>query len=108
MKVLFNGMPSRDLVRRLSDLWPASIQATAEYGENCPDEMLWAEAKRLGMTIITKDRDYADAAKFPGPPPRVVRLKILNDRTAATELYLREHATEIEQFSTSNERYLEV
>jgi hypothetical protein len=38
----------------------------------------------------------------------VVRLTILNDRTAATELYLREHAAEIEQFSTSNERYLEV
>jgi predicted nuclease of predicted toxin-antitoxin system len=69
MKVLFNGMLSRDLIRRLSDLWPGSIQVTAEYGENCPDEMLWAEAKRLGMTIITKDRDYADAAKFPGPPP---------------------------------------
>ena len=48
------------------------------------------------MTIITTDRDYADAAKFPGPPPRVVRLKVLNDRTAATELYLREHAAEIE------------
>jgi predicted nuclease of predicted toxin-antitoxin system len=60
------------------------------------------------MTIITKDRDFADAARFPGPPPRVVRLRILNDRTAATELYLREHAAEIEQFSTSNERYLEV
>jgi len=81
MKVIFNGMLSRDLVRRLSDLWPGSIQATAEYGENHPDEKLWAEAKRL---------------------------TILNDRTAATELYLREHATEIEQFSTSNERYLEV
>jgi predicted nuclease of predicted toxin-antitoxin system len=83
-------------------------QVTAEYGENFPDERLWTEAKRLGMTIITKDRHYADAARFPGPPPRVVRLKILNDRTAATELYLREHAAEIEQFSTSSKRYLEV
>jgi predicted nuclease of predicted toxin-antitoxin system len=108
VRVIFNGMLSRDLVRRLSDLWPGSIQVTAEYGENYPDEHLWAEAERLGMTIITKDRDFADAARFPGPPPRVVRLKILNDRTAATELYLREHATEIEQFSTSSERYLEV
>jgi predicted nuclease of predicted toxin-antitoxin system len=108
VKAIFNGKLSRDLVRRLSDLWPGSIQATAEYGENCPDERLWAEAKRLGMTIITKDRDYADASRFPGPPARVVRLKIQNDRTAATELYLREHAAEIEAFSTSGERYLEV
>ena len=30
MKVIFNGMLSRDLVRRLSDLWPGSIQATVE------------------------------------------------------------------------------
>ena len=108
MKVIFNGMLSRDLVRRLSDLWPGSIQATAEYGEGFPDAGLWAEARRLGMTIITKDRDYADPAAFPGPPPHVVRLKILNDRTAATELYLREHAAEIEEFTRSNERYLEV
>lgn len=108
MKVIFNGMLSRDLVRRLSDLWPGSIQATVEYGEKFPDEKLWAEAKRLGMTIITKDRDYADATTFPGPPPRVVRLKILNDRTAATELYLREHVAEIEEFSRSSDRYLEI
>jgi predicted nuclease of predicted toxin-antitoxin system len=60
------------------------------------------------MRIITKDRDYADAARFPGPPPHVVCVKLLNDRTAATELNLREHAAEIEQFSTSNERYLEI
>ena len=32
----------------------------------------------------------------------------LNDRTSATELNLREHAAEIEEFSRSNERYLEV
>ena len=39
----------------------------------------------------------------------MVRLTILNDRTAAAvEAYLREHATEIEQSSTSTERHLEV
>jgi len=108
VRVIFNGMLSRDLVRRLSDLWPGSLQATAEFGERYPDARLWAEAERRGMTITTKDRDYADPARFPGPPPRVVRLRIANDRTAAIELYLREHAAEIEEFSASDERYLEV
>ncbi|HZL14502.1 MAG TPA: DUF5615 family PIN-like protein [Verrucomicrobiae bacterium] len=108
MRVILNWMLSRDLVRRLSDLWPGSIQVIAEYGETFPDDRLWAETARLQLTIITKNQDHADAATFPGPPPRVVRLEILNDRTAATELYLREHAAEIQAFSTSNERYLEV
>jgi hypothetical protein len=40
VRVIFNGMLSRDLVRRLSDLWPGAIQVTAEYGENYPDERL--------------------------------------------------------------------
>ena len=40
--------------------------------------------------------------------PVVVRLLVLNAGTDAVEVYLREHATEIEQFWTSNERYLEV
>lgn len=96
------------LVRRLADLWPGSLHVVTEYGERCPGDRVWDEAGRLDLVIITKDRDYADAARFPGPPPKVVRLLALNAGTDAVEAYLREHAAEIEAFSTSNERYLEV
>ena len=108
MKALYNGMLSPVLVRRLEDLWPGSLHAVTEYGERCPDDSVWAEARRLGLVIITKDRDFADAARFPGPPPQVVILLVLNAGTDAVEAYLREHATEIELFSTSNERHLDV
>ena len=85
-----------------------SLHVVMEYGERCPDDRVWDEARRLDLVIITKDRDYADAVRFPGPPPQVVRLVALNAGTDAIEAYLREHATEIEAFSTSSERYLEV
>ncbi len=96
------------LVQRLEDLWPGSVHVIAEYGESYPDEAVWAQARQLGLVIITKDRDYSDAALFPGPPPQVVRLLIGNSRTAAVEAYIREHAAEIELFSRSDERYLEI
>jgi len=85
VRVIFNGMLSRDLVRRLSDLWPGSIQVTAEYGENYADERLWAEAERLGLTIITKDRDYADAAF--ASASMLLKLSNSRRRTNATSRY---------------------
>ena len=108
MKVLYNGMLSPVLVKRLEDLWPGSLHVVTEYGERSPDDNVWAEARRLGLVIITKDRDYADAERFSGPPPQVVRLLVRNAGTDAVEAYLREHAAEIKQFSTPNERCLEV
>ncbi len=108
MKALYNGMLSPVLVQRLEDLWPGSLHVVTEYGERAQDETVWSEARRLGLVVITKDRDYADSVRFPGPPPRIVRLMVRNAGTDAVEAYLREHAAEIEQFSTSNERYLEV
>jgi len=74
-------MLSPVLVRRLEDLWPGSLHVVTEFGERCPDDSVWVEARRLGLVIITKDRDYADAARFPGPPPQVVRLLVLNAGT---------------------------
>ena len=65
MKALYNGMLSPLLVSRLGDLWPGSIHVITEFGESYPDEGVWAQALRLGLTIITKDRDYVDATRFP-------------------------------------------
>ena len=96
------------LVSRLGDLWPGSVHVITEFGENYPDESVWAQARRSGLTIITKDRDYVDATRFSGPPPRVVRLLIGNSRTAEVEAYIRKHVAEIEQFAKSDKRYLEV
>jgi predicted nuclease of predicted toxin-antitoxin system len=92
----------------LEDVWPGSLHVITEFGERCPDDRVWAEAGRLNLVIITKDHDYADAMRFPGRPPQVVRLLILNAGTDAIEAHLRRHAVEINQFSTSGERYLEV
>ena len=58
--------------------------------------------------IITKDSDFSDAQRHPGPPPQAVRLTLGNSTPAQLEAYLREHAEEIEHFAESGERYREI
>ncbi len=108
MKPLYNGMLPPSMVRRLADVWPDAKHVVIEYGEKCPDERVWAEAKARGYTIITKDSDFSDPRKYPGPPPQAVRLKIGNANPAQLEAYLREHAAEIDAFVASEERYREI
>ena len=108
MKPLYNGMLPPSLVRRLADIWPDGKHVVTEYGEKFPDEGVWNEAKDNDYTIITKDSDFSDATKHPGPPPQAVRLAIGNATPDELEAYLRAHAGEIEAFVTSGERYREI
>jgi len=108
VKPLYNGMFSPVLERRLKDLWPDGSHVVTEWGATCPDDDVWAQARRLGLVIMTKDLDYGDPVRCPGPPPQVVRLRILNASTAEVEAYIREHAAGIEEFSKSSERFFEV
>lgn len=108
MKPLYNGMLPPSMVRRLADVWPEGRHVVTEYGERCPDERVWSEARAHGYTIITKDSDFSDPTRFAGPPPQALRLTIGNATPAEMERYLREHAAEIEAFATSGERYREI
>lgn len=108
MTPLYNGMLPPSLVHRLADVWPSGKHVVTEYGERFPDASLWAEARAGGYTIITKDSDFSDGARFPGPPPQVVRLTIGNTTPDQIEAYLRGHAAEIEAFAATSVRYCEV
>lgn len=78
MKALFNGMLPPLMVQRLADLWPYSAHVVSEFGERAPDSQVWESARDNGYIIVTRDHDFVDATRFPGPPPRVVRLRIGN------------------------------
>ena len=108
MKPLYNGMLPPSLVPRLADLWPDAKHVVAEYGEKFSDESLWAAAKARGYTVITKDSDFSDPRKHPGPPPQAVRLRLGNANPDQIEAYLRAHAAEIEAFVASDERHREI
>ena len=108
MRPLYNGMLPPGIVRRLADLWPDGRHVVTEYGERFPDESVWSEARKHGYTIITKDSDFSDARRHPGPPPQAVRLLLGNSNTADLERYIREHAAEIEAFAASGERFGEI
>ncbi len=108
MKPLYNGMLPPVLVRRLADLWPDARHVVIEYGERFDDRDVWSEARKHGYTIITKDSDFSDSNKHPGPPPQAVRLRLGNATTDDLERYVREHAAEVEAFVASGERYREI
>jgi predicted nuclease of predicted toxin-antitoxin system len=42
------------------------------------DSVIWQYAKNQNLTIITKDRDYADRILWATPPPRIIHLKVGN------------------------------
>ena len=67
MKPLYNGMVSPVLVRRLKDLWPDGLHVVTEWGATYPDDDVWAQARRLGLVIFTKDHDFGDSVRYPGP-----------------------------------------
>jgi hypothetical protein len=58
VKPLHNGMLSPVLVRRPKDLWPDGLHVVTEWGATCPDDDVWAQARRLGLVITTKGHDY--------------------------------------------------
>ena len=108
MKPLYNGMLPPSMIRRLADLWPEAKHVVVEYGGQFPDEHVWEEARVNGYVIITKDSDFSDEVKHPGPPPQAVRLRLGNSTPAELEAYVRDHAEEIEAFVASDERYREI
>lgn len=108
MTPLHNGMLPPSLVQRLAGIWPDGKHVVTEYGQRFPDRSVWAEAKARRQTIITRDSDFSDAEKYPGPPPQVVRLTIGNATPADLEAYLCEHAAEIEAFAASGERHRDI
>lgn len=108
MKPLYNGMIPPSMVRRLADLWPDGKHVVLEYGEGASDEDVWKGAKEGGLTVVTKDSDFADGRKHPGPPPKAVRLLIGNSTIAELEQYIRDHAAAIEAFVASGDRYREI
>ena len=42
------------------------------------DYEIWQYAKERGMTIVTKDADFADRMLLSEPPPRVIHIRVGN------------------------------
>jgi predicted nuclease of predicted toxin-antitoxin system len=84
MKLLLDENLSRRLVPFLQHDYPGSDQVVLLGMESASDKEVWKKAKDDGYVIVTRDVDFQELSLVWGQPPKVIRLKTLNQSRAAT------------------------
>lgn len=84
MKLLLDENLSRRLVPFLQHDYPGSSQVVLLGMESASDKEVWQRARDDGYVIITRDADFQELSLVWGQPPKVIRLKTLNQSRAAT------------------------
>lgn len=106
MKLLLDQNLSRNLVARLEPKYPGTRHVTNIGAETEDDHVVWARCRRDGFVFVTKDRDFEDATRHQGPPPKVILLLVGNTRTRLALSVLTRNEERIKGFETSGERIL--
>ena len=91
MKLLLDENLSRRLVPFLQHAYPGSSQVVLLGLESASDREVWQKAKDDGYVIVTRDADFQELSLVWGQPPKVVRLRTLNQTRAATLKVLLDH-----------------
>lgn len=84
MKLLLDENLSRRLVPFLQHDYPGTSQVVLLRLESASDRVVWQKAKDDGYVIVTRDADFQELSLVWGQPPKVVRLRTLNQTRAAT------------------------
>lgn len=84
MKLLLDENLSRRLVPFLLHDYPDSSQVVLLGMESAKDKEVWHKTKEDGYVIVTRDADFQELSLVWGQPPKVIRLKTLNQSRAAT------------------------
>ena len=84
MKLLLDENLSRRLVPFLQHDYPGSNQVVLLGMESASDKEVWQKPKDYGFVILTRNADFQELSLVWGQPPKVIRLKTLNQSRAAT------------------------
>lgn len=84
MKLLLDENLSRRLVPFLQHDYPGSNQVVLLGMESASDKDVWLKAKEDGYVIVTRDADFQELSLVWGQPPKVIRLRTLNQSRTAT------------------------
>lgn len=98
MSLLFDANLSRQLPKRLADLFPGAEQVHGIGLDEEDDLVIWRYANDHRLTIVTYDRDYVDLSHRLKPPPKVILVTTGNLSAAASENLLRSHADDVVAF----------
>lgn len=75
--------------------YPGSSQVVLLGMESASDKDVWQKAKDDDYVILTRDADFQELSLVWGQPPKVIRLKTLNQSRAATLKILLENRSVI-------------
>ena len=84
MKLLLDENLSRRLVPFLQHDYPGSNQVMLLGMQSATDQEVWQKAKDDDYVIVTRDADFQELSLVWGQPPKVIRLKTLNQTRATT------------------------
>lgn len=96
MKLLLDENLSRRLVPFSQHDYPDSSQVVLLGMESATDKDVWQRARDEAYVIVTRDADFQELSLVWGQPPKVIRLKTLNQSRSATLKILLENRTLIE------------
>jgi predicted nuclease of predicted toxin-antitoxin system len=102
VKLLFDENLSRQLIARLSELYPGSAHVADFDLLERPDREIWDFAQASGFIIVTADADFYELAAAMGPPPKVIWLRRWTHPTRDADLVLRREAIRITEFAADS------
>ena len=102
MKLLLDENLSRRLVPVLQHDYPGSSQVVLLGMESASDKEVWQKAKDDAYVIVTRDADFQELSVVWGQPPKVIRLKTLNQSRAAILKVLVENKDAIAEALNAN------
>ena len=73
------------------NLWQSVDFVYATSLSSIDDNYIWDYARDLSLTILTRDKDFADRIIHFSPPPKVVHFRIGNMRYAYFRSFISEH-----------------
>jgi predicted nuclease of predicted toxin-antitoxin system len=103
MKLLFDENISYRIVKKISDLYPESEQATLLKLLGKKDRQIWNFAKNNGFSIVTHDQDFQELSMMLGFPPKVLYLHTGNLNTQDLADLLRRKHLQITDFLNDEE-----
>ena len=106
MKILIDQNLSGSIATLLGDRFPGSAHVKSLRLETADDLVIWRYCREAGYTFLTKDGDFEDAREHPGPPPKVILLRIGNASTSRVVALLLRNEARIVAFGADNRRIL--
>lgn len=106
MRLLFDQNLSFKLVPQLDDAFPGSAHVRERGLDQASDDDVWLFARDGGYCVTSKDGDFSDEDRFPGPPPKYLQLTIGNASTSQVEAFIRDRLDVIRAFESDDRRAL--